>query len=404
MKMLIGFTPSLQRNMNILLIACLTVFLSYDSLGSGIQPDTVLFFKHGRNLPPIVQETSGLLFYQGLVWTHNDSGNKPVLYGFNPGNAKVKSRLKLKGVRNNDWEDIALTPYGVVVGDFGDNRGVRNTRELLRFEFPKKYKYCNAVVPTRTRFSITGDMFQDPSGNMHNRDIEAMTWAGNRLLLFTKNRKDHLTYILALDSFPADTVLSPIGVLQAGGLVTGADYHEESDMLVLVGYARFRSFVYILPDFLKSGMESDRGKRIILQGLDGSQVEGITWIGPDSVLISTEKTGVFGPVTYLLRVNHLAANPHLDSELLLKTTVFARQAIWSDNTKVDVLVHAREGVNARIEIISTHGEILASQNVTLHAGDSLLSVNHIQRPARGSVFVRITSGDDIWSTMIQDTQ
>ena len=49
------------------------------------------------NLPPEVSETSGLLFFNNLLITHNDSGGEPLLYEVDTLTREIK-RAKILGL------------------------------------------------------------------------------------------------------------------------------------------------------------------------------------------------------------------------------------------------------------------------------------------------------------------
>ena len=81
---------------------------------------------------PELAEASGLassLLTPGILYTHNDSGGAPTVYTLNR-RGLVPARIKLKGVTNRDWEDIAVARDPrtqkpcVYVGDIGDNNAV----------------------------------------------------------------------------------------------------------------------------------------------------------------------------------------------------------------------------------------------------------------------------------------
>lgn len=79
-----------------------------------------------------IDESSGLAISRcqpGVLWTHNDSGNDPVIYAMN---AKGESlgAWTVAGAKNNDWEDIAgyRDPNGkcfLYIGDIGNNSRMR---------------------------------------------------------------------------------------------------------------------------------------------------------------------------------------------------------------------------------------------------------------------------------------
>lgn len=85
-----------------------------------------------RALPADVRETSGLARSPrtaGLFWTHNDSGNEPILFGLDE-DGRIVARVRIEGARFEDWEDLAAAgcPEGncLLLGDIGDNHARRN--------------------------------------------------------------------------------------------------------------------------------------------------------------------------------------------------------------------------------------------------------------------------------------
>lgn len=91
-----------------------------------------------------LHEVSGItasMTNPGLFWAHNDSGNSAVVYLVDE-DLKVRLSCKLKGVKNRDWEDIAIgqgpdkTKRYVYVGDIGDNNAKYELKYIYRFEEP----------------------------------------------------------------------------------------------------------------------------------------------------------------------------------------------------------------------------------------------------------------------------
>lgn len=77
----------------------------------------------------------------GLLWTHNDSGNEPEVYLVDE-KLKIKLTCKIQGVKNRDWEDIAVGPGPeegknyLYVADIGDNYANYSFKYIYRFEEP----------------------------------------------------------------------------------------------------------------------------------------------------------------------------------------------------------------------------------------------------------------------------
>ena len=63
----------------------------------------------GRITHPAARETSGLAASHrthDLLWSDNDSGGQPVLYGIGI-DGHLRGTVRVAGVKNIDWEDLA---------------------------------------------------------------------------------------------------------------------------------------------------------------------------------------------------------------------------------------------------------------------------------------------------------
>lgn len=91
-----------------------------------------------------LEEVSGLAASTanpGFLWTLNDSGNPAIVYLLDE-TLKIKLSCKLRGIKNRDWEDIAVGPGPdetkryVYVADIGDNNARFQYKYIYRFEEP----------------------------------------------------------------------------------------------------------------------------------------------------------------------------------------------------------------------------------------------------------------------------
>jgi hypothetical protein len=129
-----------------------------------------------------VPEASGLAIsrrHDGMLWTHNDSGNEPILFaidtsGRERGHVRVSARLR-------DWEDISAAPCPagdcLYIGDIGDNSMSRKNVQVLRVPEPDPAAR-NAGRPDVITLTY-------PDGP-HN--AEAMFIAGGRIFIVTRDR------------------------------------------------------------------------------------------------------------------------------------------------------------------------------------------------------------------------
>ncbi len=99
--------------------------------------------------------------HDGLLWTTNDSGNAPVIYGVGR-DGRTAVRLRVRGSSDVDWEGLAAwrgadgVAY-LAIGDIGDNGAVRSTLEVAIVKEPTELPASGAtltVTPVR-RITLT---------------------------------------------------------------------------------------------------------------------------------------------------------------------------------------------------------------------------------------------------------
>jgi hypothetical protein len=92
---------------------------------------------------PPKHETSGIAASRrqaDILWVHDDSGGAPVLYAVNTTGKKLGA-VRVTGVKNDDWEDVASYEQGgeawLLIADTGDNDAKRGTVWLHVIKEPK---------------------------------------------------------------------------------------------------------------------------------------------------------------------------------------------------------------------------------------------------------------------------
>lgn len=252
------------------------------------QPDVFI-----DSLSDIVDESSGVIFYRGALWTHNDSGGEPKIYKIDTITGKVIQTITIRNAVNKDWEDIAQDSLFFYIGDFGNNHG--NRRDL------KIYKIAKNQIPEFSDDSINASIiyfsYKDQinySNKLyrHNFDCEALFAYKDSLYLFSKDWADYKTRLYSLPKIPGKYKISPYETYNINGLVTGADINLSSNEITLIGYNDYVSFIFILSDFRGNDFFSGNKRRIDFPDLIYVQTEGITYTYGKNVLISCEKSSV----------------------------------------------------------------------------------------------------------------
>jgi hypothetical protein len=190
----------------------------------------------GRVEDPTANELSGLVRSRsqpGLLWSHDDSGAGPVLYGLRT-DGRVAARPTVSGAQAEDWEDIAAGPGPrgeplLYVGDIGDNRSARPAIDVYRLAEPRAGAAATApAARLRLRY---------PDG-AHDAEALLVDPLRGDLVIVTKVLGSARAYrASARLAAGSDTTLRA-GPAIAMSLVTAGDVSADGRVVVLRGYDR----------------------------------------------------------------------------------------------------------------------------------------------------------------------
>jgi len=149
-----------------------------------------IFSQKSTVLSEELKEISGIHFINDtLLVAHNDGGNGPFLYFIHPNSGKILKRVVVKGVKNTDWEDIALEGKFMYIGDFGNNANKRKNLSIIRVSW-KEALMKDTVNSEVMTFEYSDQIAFPPEKKGLNYDAESMAFADGYLWIFTKNRTD----------------------------------------------------------------------------------------------------------------------------------------------------------------------------------------------------------------------
>lgn len=249
-----------------------------------------LFFPELKSeLPKEVNETSGLFFHNGRLWTHNDSGNKPILYAIDTTSFEVVQKITLANVKNKDWEDVCTDGKSVFVGDFGNNKGNRKVLKIYTFPISSIPNEGDAIITVDSINFSFGDQTNFEKRKIHDFDCEAFIATDECLYLFSKGWKTGTTRLYRLSKKPGKQVAEVVNGFDSQGLITGADYDRENHILVIVGYVKtiWKPFLYIIFDFDEDGVKLPN-HRFEMPQLAGLQAEGICFFDKGRCFVTAE--------------------------------------------------------------------------------------------------------------------
>ncbi|HAG61273.1 MAG TPA: hypothetical protein DCL40_00040 [Coxiellaceae bacterium] len=240
-------------------------------------------------LPKALRETSGLILYRGLLWTQVDSYSR-TLYGLDPKSGAIKKTIRMRGVRNRDWEAISQNSDYLFVGDIGNNAGKRG--EITIYRINKADLSCLDHASS-CRVNVKKIKFRYPDFQpskewyQHPYDAEAMVVDAKTITLFNKNWQDPsqvLSYTLPIDLGLQS--LTPQAALPTAMLVTDASRYQ--DQLWLVGYRL--SLIGLRPYVMRYTKKYEHWVPESIWKLDQlAQIEGMTVVNKDTVYFTCEQ-------------------------------------------------------------------------------------------------------------------
>ena len=288
--------------------------------GSCIYPSTTISLADKTALStPTLDETSGIVFTNGAIWTHNDSGNSNDIYRIDSTSSTVLQTVNISNATNVDWEDIAADSNYIYVGDIGNNNGNRTNLKIYRIAKVALTANATSVIADVINFSYSDQTVFTSLHNNNNFDCESLIFYNDSLHLFSKDWVDKQTRHYVLPAIPGTYVAQMKETLNAGFLVTGAGI-QQNGVVAFVGYDNAGVapiYIYMLYNY-KNGLFFNGNKRRFnaSNALTYGQTEGIDF-----------RNGVYGYISnerFTQSIFNVA--PHLRSFNLtpyLPATIFA---------------------------------------------------------------------------------
>ncbi len=238
-------------------------------------------------LPEAIFETSGLIFYNNKIVTHNDSGNTAQLFELDTTSLQVTRTITIINAVNIDWEDIAQDDTYIYIGEIGNNNG--NRRDLAVYRILKsEYDTSNSVEAEKIEYSYSDQTDFTPSTNS-DWDAEALFVLNDQLVILTKQWQSNGTVAYGIPKTPGIYIASKIGEYAVNGLVTGASFNPITQVLYLIGYSKFLlPFVIRAENLAANNIFSGTVEKKELN-LGFLQAEGITFTDENHYLLSSEK-------------------------------------------------------------------------------------------------------------------
>lgn len=336
-------------------------------------------------LPTSIKETSGLLYDNGYLWTHNDSGNSPKLYKLDTTTGQIVQEVTIANASNIDWEDLAQDAQHIYIGDFGNNDGNRTDLRILVLN--------KASIGTGAQVSVSVQSiaFRYPDQTswarraVHNFDCEAFVCHQDTLHLFTKNWANKQTKHYVLPTVPGNYNARLIDSFNVRCTISGADIIEDPNagiQLILIGYDKdvFSACTWAVWDFQHLGRCWQGNKRridlpsVIFVG----QVEAIAYRDFNRIFISNEERS---PVTARLYTFDVARFSNVVTNVARTIRKVEEQPlIYANNAAGRLQLVLPKGwiVSGDIDLADAKGQLW--QRITPVAGTTVYDIDTVQLP------------------------
>ncbi|GAB4162982.1 MAG: hypothetical protein Tsb0033_22650 [Winogradskyella sp.] len=260
-------------------------------------------------LDATVSETSGLLYINNTLITHNDSANTNQLFDIDIETGNVIRTVTLTNATNVDWEDLTQDGTYIYIGDFGNYEGDRTDLKVYKIAI-SDYLNNTSVTADIINFSYTDQSDFTTSPFATNFDAESLVHFNNHLYIFTRNWLDGNTNIYELPKTPGSYSISMVDTVTVGGLVSGATYNALSNEIVITGFDGSGAFLIELRGF-NSGLFSNGNvtkTSIAVPENYSFQIEGIYPINANEYYITAEENGALQAALYSFNTSTLSIN------------------------------------------------------------------------------------------------
>lgn len=300
-----------------------------------------------------VNETSGLLYLNNTLITHNDSENTNELFDVDTTTGAVTRSVTVANAFNSDWEDLTHDDNYIYIGDFGNFRGDRTNLKVYRIAIAD-YFSSTSVTADIINFSYSNQTDFTPSPLATNFDAEGLIHYNNKLYVFSKNWSNGNTDIYELPKTTGTHSISIIDTINAQGLVTAATYNTLDSSIFLTGYDANGSFLIHLSGY-NSGLFSNGSvtKTSVAAPTNYSiQIEAIIPINANEYYVSAEENGSTASGLYSFNASTLSVSKVND----IKISFYPNPAKTSITLSQD---------NLKTKIYSVLGELVktASEKV-----------------------------------------
>jgi hypothetical protein len=184
---------------------------------------------------PVLEEMSGLAFskkHPNKFYTHTDSGGEVAVFVLDSEGNEI-GKIRLEGVENRDWEDIAVGPGPggnsyVYVAEIGDNLGVHQSVQIFRFPEPGKLSGEISLKPEIHTYTY-------PAGAMDAESLFVDPISGDLFVVSKRDSKNTLFQLKSGDFGKEQVVAEELLKLPLTS-ATAADISQDGSKILIKNY------------------------------------------------------------------------------------------------------------------------------------------------------------------------
>lgn len=312
-----------------------------------------------------VSESSGLIFHNNRLITHNDSGNTAQLFEMDTISGNILRTITISNTTNTDWEDLAQDEDYIYIGDFGNNNGNRTDLKVYRV-LKSEYDANTSVNADVINFSFEDQTDFTSSPNNNDWDAEALIAYNNQLWVFTKQWVSGQTVAYRMPKAPGSHSAVNSGSLNVQGLITGADFNIATGTIYMTGYSNtLQPFIYSLKGFTGNAVFGGTNVKTTFSSTDIggiAQIEGIAAVDANRYLFSSESFSTTTPVPISVDAKLFGFNTN-DNVLSNGNPKQKALIIYPNPVKNKLIFLNGDNQVTQLEIFSSSGLLLLSKGV-----------------------------------------
>ena len=248
--------------------------------GGCVYASTLVNARNLGTLDSFLEGSSTMIYWTNGYWTLNDHKDN-CLYLLDSTNAATIDTLRIKKIKNYDIEEISQDSLYLYFGDIGNNNGQRRNLHILRIN--KKALLNKPYKVDTIRFSYEDQTSFKSQLQATDFDCEAFIVTKDSIYLFTKQWVSAQTTVYSIPKTPGTHIAHRRETFNVKGLITGATYIPEYQIVVLCGYnydkknimSALRPFLYLLYDYKEGRFFSGNKRRLNFKSNVRAQVEAI---------------------------------------------------------------------------------------------------------------------------------